>query len=440
MRPADLMRRTSFRLALGVTLFVVSALVLASALSYNLLRQQLLTRQDARIIEIYTALQQTSLTGEVQDLVEAIATRITASPDRSTVFLLRAPDGQVLAANIPDVWVKPGWSTVDATVVDVPTDYPFRMFAGSLAGYSVIVGLTDADLDDLAEISLTAFGWSALAVMVIAIGAGALIASQVQSRISEVEATLHSVAHGDLTARLAVSRQGNDLDLIATAINSALARLGSVVDAMRQVSADIAHDLRTPLNRLRIHIEAADQPAALAEIDSIGQTFSALLRIAQIESGTPAETFTRLDVAAVLASVADVYAEVATDADMILTCHADAALWIMGDKGLLTQAFANLIENALRHCPPGTVITCAAAAFGDHATATIRDNGHGIPEAERDKVLRRLYRLEKSRTTEGSGLGLALVKAVSDAHGAVLVLDDADPGLIVRLSFPLATA
>ena len=448
MRPADLLRRTAFRLAMGVTLFVLTSLVLASTIGYSLLRHQLVTRQDARVTEIFTALQETTLSGDQTDLIEAVTTRIKASPDRSTVYLLRGPDGTVLASSIPDMWFKPGWSTVEAASLHVATDYPYRVFASTVGGYSIVVGLTDADLDDLAEISRGAFGWSALGVLIIAIGAGALIAARIQARINAVEVTLHRVAQGELSARLSVSAKGDDLDQIFRAINRALARLEGLVDAMRQVSADIAHDLRTPLNRLRIRIEAAaeaeakglptaaDLSAALAESDAISQTFSALLRIAQIEAGTARQKFTRLDLSALVQSVAEVYAEVAEDAGMTLTCQPPPApAFIEGDKDLLTQAFANLIENALRHCPPGTKIACEVSADDRLAEASIRDTGPGIPEAERDKVLRRLYRLEQSRTTEGSGLGLALVKAVAEVHDAALSLSDAHPGLRVSLGF-----
>ncbi len=448
MRPADLLRRTAFRLALGMMMFVLAALVLASTIGYSLLRQQLVIRQDARVTEIFLALQATSQSGDQTDLVEAMTTRISASPDRSTVYLLRGPDGKVLAGSIPDIWFKPGWSNVDAAALKVATDYPYRIYAGEISGYALVVGLTDADLDDLAEISRSAFGWSALSVLIAAIAAGAVLAARVQARINEVEQILHRVALGDLSARLTVSGRGNDLDQIAIAINHALARLRGLVEAMRQVSADIAHDLRTPLNRLRIRIEAAaeaeargqpaaaDLAAALAESDAISQTFAALLRIAQIEAGAARARFSRLDLSAVMQAVAEVYAEVAEDAGMVLTCQTEAPLFIEGDRELLTQAFANLIENALRHCQPATTISCEVSAFGDHIRASVTDTGPGIPEAERENVLRRLYRLEKSRTTEGSGLGLALVQAVAEVHDADLRLTGAEPGLCVTLSFP----
>jgi signal transduction histidine kinase len=451
MRPADLFRRTSFRLALGVALFILVALVLASSIGYGVMRRHLLARQDDRVTEIFAALEQTSRDADTQDLIDAVKTRIAASTDFSTIYLLRETSGAVLAANIPDVWVRPGWSTVEAATFGIVTDYPYRVFAGTMAGRTVVVGLTNADLDDLAEIVLGGFGWTALFALIAALGAGAVIATRVQTRLAAAEATLHSVAKGDLAARLPVTPRGDDLDQISSAINAALTRLGGLVDAMRQVSTDIAHDLRTPLNRLRIHVETAagnaamgrpvadDLAAALAESDTISVTFAALLRIAQIEAGARREKFTRVDLADIAEALSEVYAEVAEDAGMAFSALTGRPAIIEGDKELLTQMFANLIENAIRHCPAGTAIACAVEVEGAGVVATITDSGPGIPLEERELVLRRLYRLEKSRTTPGSGLGLSLVKAVADLHEAKLTLGDARPGLQVCLTFPKAS-
>jgi signal transduction histidine kinase len=447
MRPADLWRRTSFRLALGTALFILVTLMIASAIGYGLMRQQLTVRQDARVTEIFTALEQVALQGDEQDLIESVATRITASPDRSTIYLLKDATGRVLAANMPDVWVNPGWSTVEAETFAIPTDYPYRIHAETFGTHSLVVGLTNADLDDLAEIVLAAFGWSALFALMIAVGAGAAVAGRVQARLAQAEDVLARVARGDLAARLPVTRRGDDLDQISGAINQTVGRLGHLVDAMRQVSADIAHDLRTPLNRLRILIETAagnaargqpvadDLTAAIAESDAIDGTFAALLRIAQIEGGARRQRFAPVDLAAVLDALAEVYRDVAEDAEMTLACDLAGPAMIDGDRELLTQMFANLIENAIRHCPPGTVIRCDLAVSGGAVVASVSDTGPGIPPEARDLVLRRLFRLEQSRTTAGSGLGLSLVKAVADLHDATLTLDDARPGLRVSLTF-----
>lgn len=447
MRPVNLWRHSSFRLALGVTLAVLGALILAGVLGYTLLHRQLADRQDARLLEIFATFQQSDASDQ-PDLIEAIAARIKASPDRSSVYLLRDAAGTVLISNIGDVPIPAGASTVQADSLGLPTDYPYRMFAGDLHGDYLVIGLSNADLDDLTEIILNGFGWAAISVLVVAIVAGSWIAFRLQRRLNVVTETLARVASGDLTTRLPVSRRSDDLDVISGEINQTLNRLGALVEAMRQVSADIAHELRTPLNRLRINIESAarhaaegapvddDLAAALQQNEAINQTFAALLRIAQIEAGARREKFAYVDLAAIMASVGEVYADVADDAGQILQCDILGAAWVMGDRELLTQAFANLIENAIRHCPTGTRITCAIHAMRGKVTASVSDTGQGIPEAERDLVLRRLYRLEKSRTTEGTGLGLSLVKAVADLHGAEIALGDAGPGLRVDVTFP----
>lgn len=447
MRPADLWRHSTFRLALGVALFILTVLILASGVGYGLMQRQLAGRQDARVTEIFKAINETSLNGDRVDLIEAVNARIKASPDRSTVFLLRDASGAVLATNIADVALPDGWSTIPAERLAVPTDYPYRVFVGQTRTYSLTVGLTNADLDDLQEIVLGAFKWAALFALIAALAAGVILAMRMQDRLTRAETAAARVAQGDLSARLPVSDRGDDLDRISIAINLSLSRLESSVEAMRQVSADIAHDLRTPLNRLKIRIEAAtnrlaqglsaedELTAASAESDRIIETFSALLRIAQIESGARRESFKPLDLAALLRDVVDVYADVAEDAGQTLCLETAAAAPVHGDKELLTQSFANLIENAIRHCPPGTRITCGLETAGGQILAWVRDTGPGIPPEEREKVLRRLYRLEKSRTTEGHGLGLALVKAVADLHDADLALGDAGPGLRISMQF-----
>lgn len=447
MRPADLWRHSSFRLALGVTLLVLTTLILAGGVGYGLMRERLSARQDARVTEIFTAIAQTSLLDDRIDLIEAVTTRIQASPNRSTAYLLTDDSGQMLAGNIRNVTLPPGWSTLPAAELGVSTDYLYRVFSGPAGQYRLAVGLTDADQEELQTIVLGAFGWAALVAGLATVAAGAILAARVQNRLSSAEAAVALVAHGDLSARLPVSGRGDDLDRISSAINVSLVRLESSVEAMRQVSADIAHDLRTPLNRLRIRIENAaarladglpaadDLMEAIAESDRINETFSALLRIAQIETGARRAQFVTLDLATLMRTMAEVYADVAADAGHALHLDVAGPASINGDRELLTQTLANLIENAIRHCAPGTRITCAVHATADRVIASISDTGPGIPAEEREKVLRRLYRLEKSRSTEGTGLGLALVKAVADLHSADLVLADAEPGLRVDLVF-----
>jgi signal transduction histidine kinase len=232
-------------------------------------------------------------------------------------------------------------------------------------------------------------------------------------------------------------------------VNAALDRLSHLVEGMRQVSNDIAHDLKTPLNRLRITIETAllhnekGQPVtellerAASESDHINETFAALLAIAQIEAGARRARFGVIDLRAILSDIADVYTNVAEDAGDVFdyATSDDAPVKVQGDRELVTQALANLIENAIRHCPPGSHIDCSIDTREGGIAVIVADDGPGIPADEREKVRERFYRLEKSRTTPGSGLGLSLVNAIAELHGGRLMLEDNRPGLRATLLF-----
>jgi signal transduction histidine kinase len=236
---------------------------------------------------------------------------------------------------------------------------------------------------------------------------------------------------------------------VAAQINRTLGQLQNLIENVSQASSNIAHDLKKPMGRLRQRLDQARREATsmdefrdaadkmLVEIDSIVDTFEALLRITEIEVGTRKARFAVLDLRAVLRDVADVYEAVVEDAGGTWKSGFDggpADIW--GDRELLVQLFANLIENAIRHGPPKIRISLELTEGRDSLTATVTDNGPGIPAPERDKVFRRLYRLEQSRTTEGSGLGLTLVAAIAELHSAVVKLGDNEPGLRVAIRFP----
>ncbi len=225
------------------------------------------------------------------------------------------------------------------------------------------------------------------------------------------------------------------------------------MEGLKQVSNDIAHDLRTPLSRLKQRLEAVQQEEtasredyeaavsdALEQANTALATFSALLRIAQIESGSRRANFAELDLSALLDQLAMTYAPVAEDLDRSLAARIEPGIGLRGDRELLTQLFVNLIENALRHTPAGTRIELALARDGTDLLAEVSDDGPGIPAAEREKVFRRFYRLETSRSTPGSGLGLSLVGAVAALHGIEITVGDNRPGLKVVLRFPEAGA
>nr|WP_307730382.1 ATP-binding protein [Alsobacter ponti] len=286
--------------------------------------------------------------------------------------------------------------------------------------------------------------------MALAIGGGMLMSLGFLRRVEAINRTTANIVAGNLSERIPITGSFDELDTLAENLNAMLARIQTLMDGLRQVSTDIAHDLRTPLARLRQRLEAArdrvsgengdvsEYEAALEEIDAILATFSALLRIAQIESGARLQGFRRVNLSAVFATVAEAYAPAAEDKGQTLTSAIEAGIDISGDRELLTQMLANLLENALHHAPQGASIRVTLTEHGRLAVGEVSDDGPGIPEAERANVLRRFYRLERSRGAPGNGLGLSLVAAVAELHHVDLSLEDNRPGLRVVMTFPEA--
>jgi signal transduction histidine kinase len=291
-------------------------------------------------------------------------------------------------------------------------------------------------------------------MLLLAIGGGAVLGQRAQVQINSLGRTLTAISRGDLAARVPVTGTGGDLDVVSRQINDTLTQLQSLFENVNQSSADIAHDLKTPIGRLRQRLEAlrdsagtmADNRAsidnALTEIDKIVSTFDGLLNITQIEAGVSRDRFRPVEINGLVESIVEAYEVVAEDAGMTLVLNETATrspLLIDGDRDLIGQLLANLVENAIRHCPKATKITLSTAADpAGGCLLTVADTGLGIPESEHDRVFRRLYRLEKSRTSTGSGLGLALVKAIADLHKAKISLADNRPGLKVEVHFPPA--
>jgi signal transduction histidine kinase len=229
----------------------------------------------------------------------------------------------------------------------------------------------------------------------------------------------------------------DEFDRLAASVNAMLDRIQELMEDVRQVSTDIAHDLRTPLTRLRQRVELASRKATdveslrlaldrtLRDVDGVLDTFGALLKIARIEASPPAG-FAAVDLTEILATIVEVYAPAAEENRQDLT--------VRGDRELLMQLFANLLENATRHAGAGTRIEVLATRSGDRIEVTVADRGPGIPEAMRRRVFQRFFRLESSRTTPGNGLGLSLARAIAAFHQTSVELADNQPGLRASVS------
>jgi signal transduction histidine kinase len=279
------------------------------------------------------------------------------------------------------------------------------------------------------------------------------------ARIDEVTATSRTIMAGDLSGRVPVYGSGDELDRLSENLNAMLERIEQLMTGLQEVSDNIAHDLKTPLNRLRNRVEAALRQAdgeavyrdalerTIEEADDLIKTFNALLSIARLEAGAVRETMADIDVGALVHGVAELYEPAAEDQGLVLQSRVTKSLHVAGDRQLLGQAVANLIDNAIKYgfSASGAKKTTRGARGAIHVTGrrranrveiSVADNGTGIPEAERERVLKRFVRLEEARSRPGSGLGLSLVAAVARLHGGTLRLEDNKPGLKAVLSLP----
>ena len=291
--------------------------------------------------------------------------------------------------------------------------------------------------------------------VVVLSAAGAFVIRNLFRRmVAEVSATADAIAGGDLSPRVRRSGRGDEFDRMAESINNMLERIARLMDGVRHVSNAIAHDLRTPITRARARLEDAAAHAetdaelraaverAVADLDGVTSVFQALMRIAEIEVGARRSAFAEVDLGPLLADLADLYAALAEENGITLDLSVPDTLVIAGDRDLLQQAVANLLDNAIKFSPPGSRIALAAKSAPKHVSISIADQGPGIPESDRPRATERFFRGEAARSTPGSGLGLALVQAVAQLHEGTLLLEDAAPGLraTIRLSSTLPVA
>ncbi len=440
-----ILRSASFRLPLiYAVLFVLSAGALfvtvywtATAAMQNDMAAVLRT-EAYQLAEIH---RRSGLAG----LAEQIARRMNFRTRGPIFYLLQAPNRRVVVGNLP------GMPPVDGVVDFVPQPDTQESDAepSKLTGFGLTLPdgsflLVAQDADRLAEMQhaiVRAFVWASGLALLLAIAGGAVIGSSFLRRIDTITRTSRAIMAGDLSARIPVRGTHDEIDQLVSSLNAMLSRIQQLMDGLRQVSSDIAHDLRTPLGRLRQHLEDARErakttadydvatEAAIEEADELLETFSALLRIAQVEAGAQKRGFDEVDLSGLVRSIGEAYQPAAEDSTHALQYKVDDGIRLNGDRQLLAQMISNLVENALRHTPDGSTVSLALRRSGAGFEIEVADDGPGIPEEERGKVFDRFYRLDRSRSTAGSGLGLALVKAIAGLHGLAIRLVDRKPGL-----------
>ncbi|MGA7810829.1 ATP-binding protein [Bradyrhizobium sp.] len=471
-----LIRTTAFRLTL-VYLFLF-ALFAASLLGYFAWNtRRLITEQITSTV--------TAETGEVSDifghrglrgLVFTVENR--ALRPGADLYLVTTPTGQAIAGNVgslmPGVMATTGWSETAYTRLDEQDNAAHRalvLVTQLGGGFRLLIGRDLEERRRLFGIVAQAAQWSILVVVVLGIGGGIFVARRVLQRIDAMTGTTQRIMSGDLSGRLPVGRSGDELDRLAENLNAMLERIEALMMGLKEVSDNIAHDLKTPLTRLRNRAEEALAKSGceaeyrvalertIEESDGLIRTFNALLMIARAESGQARGNMDNFDAADVASGIHELYEPLAEEDGMTLRLKT-APTPLHGNRELISQALANLVENAIKYGKPaaqvqgsmqgqvqGSVVSLDARQIviearreGDQVLLSVADRGPGIPEGDRKHAVERFVRLDSSRTQPGSGLGLSLASAVATLHGGELRLSDARPGLVATLAIPARTA
>lgn len=433
----------SFRLsAIYALVFALSVLAIGTAmlaLTRQALREQILQSAQTDIVAMQRAYRQEGI-AEVREVVG----QLKGAPGASEYFLVQQ-NGKRLAGNLPPM--SPDVGNVElpqgaghAAVLGVGAKIAPDLYAFS--------GTTIARVQEVQSQILRMLLWVFLGALILAIAGGFLISRSFLNRTDSMTKACRAIMEGNLKTRLPLRGVDDELDRLAATVNEMLDRIAALMANLGQVTNDIAHDLRTPITHLRHRLERgktecsspaeynAAMDAAIEKTDEILGMFAALLRIVQIEAGSRRAAFTRLELTALIEQLREVYTSVAEEADHTLTVDATTEAAINGDRALLVQLFSNLIENAIIHTPPGTHIWLRLSrADPGRVAVTVADNGPGVRPEEHSRIFQRLYRREASRSAPGHGLGLSLVAAIAELHGAQVEIEPVEPGLSVRVAF-----
>jgi signal transduction histidine kinase len=455
VRLRRLLETSTFRLAVVyLALFGVSALALLGYLYFATAR--VMEGQTAETIEaeIRGLAEQYSAEG-LDRLRQVIAQRSAAQPNRSSIYLLTDPIGRRVAGNLnrrPDVEPGPdGWMIFTVEVSpDGETVEQRRALAeefGLLGGFRLLVGREVEHRMQIQTLIKRALGWGLALTLLLGLAGGFVMSRGMLGRVDAINRTTQRIMAGDLSQRIPVRGSRDEFDQLAANLNAMLDQIERLLAGMRQVTDNIAHDLRTPLNRLRSRIEVAllREPRGaesralleetLADAEAMIGTFNALLEIARAEAGSERGAFEEVDLEALGRDLADLYRPLAEDKGLTFEFQRSPGLRIRANRHLLAQALSNLLDNAVKYTPSGGRVRLAIERGPDGPTITVADTGPGIPHADRERVLQRFVRLDATRSTPGNGLGLSLVDAVAKLHRAELSLADNRPGLRISLAF-----
>jgi len=441
------LRTEGFRLsAIYAGVFALSVVILGALVlvtTNQALRDQIVAFASSDIAAIRDGYASEGIP-EAQEVIH----QLMAGPGGAGFYLLQK-DGKVLDGNAPAMPAHSGPSQVVFSAGGRKHEV-LGVGAFLAPGLYAFAGSDTTELHAVQSHILKVMLLLFAGAMLLAVAGGSLISWSFLRRTDAMARACRDIMDGDLKRRIPMRGTQDELDRLAETINEMLSRIAALMENLSQVSNDIAHDLRTPVTHLRHRLERAradcetveDYRAALetatVKADEILGLFAALLRIAQIEGGARRAAFAPLNLGELLEQLGQLFEPVADEAGHILRLDRSGGEMVRGDRQLLIQLFSNLIENAIVHTPPGTNIVLSLRRAAGHAVVEVSDDGPGVPRDEHERLFRRLYRREASRSQPGYGLGLSLAMAIAELHGATIrIRDGAGPGLTVQVSFPL---
>ncbi len=408
-------------------------------------------QQDDTIAEESAALIHEYRSEGLVDLLERIGERETRSATKPLGYVLFDASGRRIAGGLDTRPTTTGWHNIVFEDPEEGRD-PARALATSLPdGLLLMVAADTEALERIDHAILVLFGGAFVLVLIIGAGGALMLGSYLRERLERISNAARTIMAGELTQRMPVGPRGDEFDTLAASLNAMLDRISQLLDNLRQVSSDLAHDLRTPLVRMRGELERALDPhvapdahkaaveQALVRSDDVLALFAAILRISEIEGGELARTFAPVELATLVADVSETCEPAIIDGGRHLRCTIDSAVTVnvLADAELIAQALINLIDNAQAYTPNNTVVTISLEQDAGTAQIIVADNGPGVGPADHQQMMRRFVRLDASRTTPGHGLGLNLVAAIAVMHGGALSFADNMPGLRAIISLPI---
>jgi signal transduction histidine kinase len=356
------------------------------------------------------------------------------SSEQSLLFRFEDKKQNLVIGNFSQHTLQLGWADVSIEPVDAQEQQDrFRVFTQVLGQGELSVASDIDEIENIKDTLTGAFITAGLVASCLASISAMWFGHFNAKSINQLAATAEAIAGGDVEQRMLTSHGEEGFDRLSATLNTMLDRNLELLESQRRVTSEIAHDIRTPLTRLRQILEKDGNAAALKEADRLLDIFNSLLRIAELEEGARTAAFSKVDLSKLVAEVVDAYANNFEDLGRSIVLSAAPAIWIQGDKTLLMQLISNLLENVLAHTPDGTEARFAVVANLEQIELSVTDNGTGVADDDVKNIFKRFYRSQKSRTSQGNGLGLALVAAIAHLHGAEVGAENLNPGLKIRV-------